>query len=183
MRTYVALLRGINVSGRKVVPMSELKKLFIDSGFRDVVTYINSGNAVFRADKITTAGMRALIEARLKTRFGFEVKVIVLSLRELTEYLSACPYDQGKLRQGEVVYVTLLSASPGMEKIGGMMTDPNETDEFTMKGKAVYLIARHGYSRTRYNNAFIENELKVGATTRNINTLVKIAEIGLNLSR
>lgn len=183
MQTYVALLRGININGRKIVPMSELKSLFIDSGFVDVVTYINSGNVVFRAEKITTTMMRSLIEAELEKRFGFEVKVIVLSLKELTGHLSACPYDRMRMHQGEVIYLSLLSVSPGNKKIRGIQADPNETDEFIVKGKVVYLVVRHGYSRTRYNNAFIENELKVDATTRNINTLMKIAEIGLKLSR
>ncbi len=62
-----------------------------------------------------------------------------------------------------------------------MTVYPDEVDEFSVAGKAVYLVAKHGYSKTRYNNAYMEKELNVDATTRNINTLMKIAEIGLRL--
>lgn len=181
MQTYVALLRGINISGKKVVPMNELKRLFIDSGFSDVVTYINSGNVIFRAAMRSPVQIRSVIEKNLEERFGFDVKVIVVGLKELTGYLSACPYDQDRLSQGEVIYLSLLSAVPQRERTKGTARYPDEVDEFKVGGKVVYLVAKHGYSKTRYNNAYFEKELKVDATTRNINTLRKIAEIGLEL--
>lgn len=181
MQTCVALLRGVNVSGKKTVPMNELKRLFVDSGFVNVVTYLNSGNVVFQSDKDTNPRIRGLIEANLERRFGFEIKVIVLGLGELERYISRCPYDEKKLSQGEVIYFTLLSSAPSRKAVNEMKTCPDETDDFVVAVKVVYLVAGHGYSKTRYNNAFFEKAFRVDATTRNINTLRRISEIGLEL--
>ncbi len=174
---FVALLRGINVSGKKVVPMAELRKLFLEAGYAGVSTYINSGNVVFNSDGEDPDAVRSDIEARLMKKFGFEVKVIVTTLPELRGYLSGCPYDEGLLKDGENIYITILSRRPGREESAGVESVDGKGDEHLLAGKAVYILVKGGYTKTVFSNSFLEKKLGVDATTRNINTLRKIAEI------
>ncbi len=183
MRTYVALLRGINVSGRNIVPMSGLKKLFLGSGFLDVVTYLNSGNVVFRTRNAAPDRLRSVIESAVKRQFALEIKVLVSTLEQLIRCLRACPYDPGKLRPGENIFLTILSSVPVAELVDNLTSAKDETDECLTTGNVVYILTRRGYSKTSYANSFIEKTLAVDATTRNINSLNKIAEIGSKLGR
>ena len=165
------------MSGKKTVPMPELKKLFIEAGYAGVYTYINSGNVVFRAAKPDPDAIRKILEERIESRFGFEVKVIVIALAELISYLAECPFDENSLREGEKIYLTFLSKLPSKQSVGAIEIGKGDTDAHVLKGKVVYLLVKNGYSQTNLNNAYLEKKLCVDATTRNINTLRKIAEI------
>lgn len=95
MPTSVALLRGINVGGRNLVPMSELAACFRDAGYTDVRTYIQSGNVVFTADPATGPRLESALEGMLERRFGIPITVVVRSRDELEATVSAAPVDHG----------------------------------------------------------------------------------------
>ncbi len=178
MRIYVALLRGINVSGKKTVPMPELKKLFSDAGYTSISTYINSGNVVFKSEKSDPDAIRQILEERIEAKFGFEVKVIVIELAELVSCLAQCPFKERSLGAGEQIYLTFLSKPPSRQAVGAIENRKGDSDEHVLRGKVVYLLVKNGYSNTSLNNKFLEKKLCVDSTTRNINTLRKISEIG-----
>ncbi len=179
MKPYVALLRGVNVSGKRIVPMSRLKRILLDAGFHDVTTFLNSGNVVFRAWDADSTRAVALIEEVIEDEFGFHVKVLVLSIREVRQILGKCPFVEGTSGKSGKVYVTFLSSVPRPAAVAKLRLVSDETDEIAISGKAVYLLARRGYASTTFNNNFIERILQVEATTRNTNTLRKIVELGL----
>jgi len=77
MQVYTSFLRGINVSGVRTVDMDELRRVFLDAGFEDVVTYINSGNVVFRSGRRKKKAILELLEKKILDKFGFEVKVSI----------------------------------------------------------------------------------------------------------
>jgi uncharacterized protein (DUF1697 family) len=181
METYVGLLRGINVSGRKIVPMGELKKLLDGLGLRQVTTLLNSGNVIFRSTPDRASGIERKIETAIVKAFGFEVKVLVFAIAEIESILAACPFDRKATDKDGKIYVTLLSEFTDEKSLSRMKPLPAQTDEFVVSGRAVYLLSRGGYSKTPYNNAFIEKTLGVDATTRNINTIERISEIGSGL--
>lgn len=162
--------------------MAELSKLFLEAGFTDVSTYINSGNVVFSARETDTALIVSAIEHRLLKKFGFEVKVIVVGLSELRRLVSMCPFDEKKLKDREKIYITLLSEKPEKRDISEIGKVDSREDEYMIAGKAIYLLVKNGYTKTVMNNSFLEKKLRSVATTRNINTLRKIAEIGEKLS-
>lgn len=157
MRIYIALLRGINVSGKKIVTMPELKQVFTAAGYSSVTTYINSGNVIFKSGKSDPDGIRQILEKRIEARFGFEVKVIVIGLDELNRYLSECPFKEDALGAGEKIYLTLLSKLPSKQEVGAIEIKKGDIDEHVLRGKVVYLLVKNGYSNTSLNNTFLEN--------------------------
>ena len=92
---YLALLRGINVGGKNRVPMAELRESFEQMGFEEVGTYINSGNVFFRAPRRQRAELAAGIEAGLSDRFGFELRVVIVTEAELRAVVADAPRGFG----------------------------------------------------------------------------------------
>jgi uncharacterized protein (DUF1697 family) len=88
---YIALLRGINVSGANKVPMADLRAMLVGLGLKDVQTYIQSGNAVLGAVHQPNM-LQRLIEASFVERFGFAVPIIVISSEALTAAIAANPF-------------------------------------------------------------------------------------------
>ena len=98
LTTYLVLLRGINVGGKNKVPMAELKALLTELGFRDVSTYIQSGNAILRSE-LTAETIARKIEKALPERFKLDtelIRVLVLSRAELEAAISAAPKGFGE---------------------------------------------------------------------------------------
>ena len=179
MSTYIALLRGINVTGHNIVPMAVLRDLCTKLGFSDVTTYIQSGNIVFKSNQ-KPASIQKSIRDAIAMKFKFDVEIFVYTVGELKKIVVHCPYDESKLSDKERIHCTLLSGLPdkqGIEKLKSIV----DADEFTIAGTTMYLLTRNGYGKTRFNNAFVEKTLNVRATTRNFDTMKKLIEIGEDL--
>jgi uncharacterized protein (DUF1697 family) len=182
MKTWIALLRGINVSGQKSVPMAELKKMFVKLGFKDALTFIQSGNVVFRSPEADPGKLAAILETAIKKAFGFDVPVILRTLEELKAALKGNPYAGKKLAETERVYISFLDAVPGKEAVKALAAFSDNVDEFKVKGAEVYILARGGYGKSLFSNTFIEKKLKVRATTRNLATSGKLIDLAGTLS-
>ena len=176
MTRFIALLRGINVGGRKSVPMAELGKLLESQGFSNVVTYIQSGNAVF-SSSMKEAAIQKKIEEALLARFGFEVIVFVLSSSKLSSFLKANPFAKRSLHEGERIYFTLLSSKPEPANAAKLSALNGQGDELVAVGDVVYIFCRGGYGRSAFSNPAVEKILKLSATTRNSETMKKLDEL------
>jgi uncharacterized protein (DUF1697 family) len=175
MPIYIALLRGINVSGQKPVPMAELQKLFETLGFKGAKTLIQTGNVVFRADNAKPdAALAGLIEKTIEKKFGFEVPVILRTLEELRAVLDGNPWRKKKPAESERVYISFLDKAPGKEGIKALAAVPSGDDEHIVRNSQVYLLIRGGYGKTKLSNALVEKKLKARATTRNLETSEKL---------
>ena len=174
MKTYIALLRGINVSGQKKVPMAELRKLLSDLGLINVQTYIQSGNVIFQSSEKNRSTLEHLIQKAIAYHFGFEVPILVRMEREIKSILDACPFSKEKKENG---YFTLLHSAPdeGLVKETNSISYPNE--EFHISDTCVYFFSSIGYGNAKCNNNFFERKLKVDATTRNYKTMVKLLSL------
>jgi uncharacterized protein (DUF1697 family) len=179
MNSYVALLRGINVGGKNVIHMDDLKKLFQSFKFNGVKTYIQTGNVVFKSPKKDQAELALGIEAGVKKKFGYEVTVIVRSILDLAKIIETNPFHRRKLYDGQRVYITYLASAPSLEAIKTLSQHVSENDECYPLNSEVYLLSKGGYATTLFSNAFIEKELGVIATTRNLETTKKLYEIGM----
>ena len=91
MRRYIALLRGINISGKNKIPMAELKKEFEKLGFEEVKTYLNSGNVIFSSDEDDIEKFTEQIETMIKNQFGFVIPVFVIAKEKLGDILRNTP--------------------------------------------------------------------------------------------
>ena len=91
MKRYIALLRGINISGKNKIAMSELKKCFIELGFSDVTTYLNSGNVIFSSTIDDKNMLSNKIKSMIKDRFDLDIPVFIILQEELKELLNNAP--------------------------------------------------------------------------------------------
>ncbi|MFM8423658.1 MAG: DUF1697 domain-containing protein, partial [Chloroflexota bacterium] len=96
MNQYLVLLRGINVGGKNIIKMADLKASFETMGFSNVLTYIQSGNVVFQSDEKDKAVLTTKIEKGLSKRFNFEAKVVVIAQKELAAIVKSAPKGFGK---------------------------------------------------------------------------------------
>jgi len=174
MKTYIALLRGINVSGQKKVPMAELREMLLKEGFNDVKTYIQSGNVIFKSSEINKTTIEAHIKKAILAHFGFNVPVLIKTKDEIDNILESCPFLEEKKEKS---YYTLLHAIPNRELIEKVEkeTYPNET--FNITHECIYFYSSVGYGKAKCNNNFFERKLEVSATTRNYKTMVKLLSL------
>lgn len=172
MKKYIALLRGINVGGKAKLKMADLKLLFEDLGFEAVATYIQSGNVVFAAKN--GKGLEEKISKEIKSKFGYEVPVLVKTAAEIEKIVKDCPFEKDKK---ETSYFVLLKKPPQKElvKAAEQLNYPDE--EFVITDECVYLYCATGYGKAKLNNNLFEKKLKVSATTRNYRTLLKLVEM------
>ncbi|QIA09200.1 DUF1697 domain-containing protein [Draconibacterium halophilum] len=177
MKTYVAILRGINVSGKNKIKMDALKSSFSTLGFEQIQTYIQSGNVVFRYQETSSGNLEELINKQLLKDFGFEVPVLVLNEKELANIVKNNPFAGDENREPQFLHVTFFKENPANvdeERINGYI---KSGEEFAISEGVVYLYCPHGYGKTKINNNFFEIQLKVSATTRNWKTTLKLLEM------
>ncbi|WP_018755012.1 DUF1697 domain-containing protein [Paenibacillus terrigena] len=174
MTTYVALLRGINVSGQKIIKMEHLRQIFEALPVHNVRTYIQSGNVLFEAEEQPTDILSAQIEQTLRDSLGYDVRTVVRSSEELAEVIGRNPYAGEEQGEKEKIYVTFLSALPSESNIAQLMTFKSEVDDFQVSGHEVYIRCRESYGKSIYSNNFMEKKLGVAATTRNWATVNKL---------
>jgi len=181
MSTYIAILRGINVSGARKLPMNELKALIEQLKCTNVRTYIQSGNVVFDSEKLNPVTFAKQVEAQIKEQYGYDVPVLIRSQEEITRVATTNPYLTHEGIEIDKLHVTFLADAPkkaDAEKIDGITFD---NDSFVLLGREVYVHCPDGYGNTKLNNTFFEKKLKVSATTRNwrtVNELLRIASKG-----
>lgn len=176
METYISILRGINVSGKKLIKMAELKAMYEIMGFAQVITYIQSGNVIFEAKKTDAEKLAKAISHEIFKTFNFEVPVLVKTIEDWEKIISHNPFilknaDLSKL------HVTLLSGEADKELAEKITAGNYADDEFTIIGENIYLFCPGGYGNTKLTNNFFESKLKINATTRNWNTINKLMEL------
>ena len=175
--THVALLRGINLGGHKIVKMDQLRKTFEELGFEDVKTYIQSGNVVFKAPVKATETLARRIEEQVLRQFGFPVSVVVKTADEVGDVIRNNPLLKEKGVDVSKLHVTFLSSAPEKSALKMLDAMAEGAAQFCYLGMAVYLHCPNGYGQTKLGNNVLEKVLKVGATTRNWRTVNRLYEM------
>lgn len=172
----VTLLRGINVSGQKIIKMDELAKIFSSFGFKNVRTYIQSGNILFESVKSESILVK-VIETGLQNKFGYSVTAIVRTVDEMNSVIRNNPFKKLTADKFKKLYVTFLAAVPDKKQKDGLLNSPNDTEDFKIVEREVYILCNKGFGETKFNNNHIEKKLGVRATTRNWNTVCKLVTL------
>ncbi|HWU06578.1 MAG TPA: DUF1697 domain-containing protein [Streptomyces sp.] len=175
---YAALLRGVNVSGHRRVPMAELRTLLGELGHEDVATYLQSGNAVFRSATGDEDALAAGLERAIEERFGFPVDCVVRPGAYLAGVADACPFPAAGL-EGKQVHVTYFDKAVDSARFAPLDADAFRPEEVRLGDRALYLYAPDGLGRSRLAVALGRPALTRGlvATSRNWNTVVKLVEM------
>ncbi len=178
MDTYIAILRGINVSGHKKIKMEELRKHLEALNFKQVQTYIQSGNIIFQTVKTEVNQLSIAINDKILKEYGFEVPTIVRNVAYFDKISKNNPFLKNPDINLERLYVTFLAEAPSenLKNEVSKITYPGE--QFIISGDAIYLFCSIGYGEAKLNNNFFEKKLRVSATSRNWNTVLKLTEMG-----
>ncbi|PWH83507.1 DUF1697 domain-containing protein [Algibacter marinivivus] len=178
MKTYIALLRGINVSGQKKIPMAELRELLSKIGLKNVQTYIQSGNVIFQSSENDKEKLELKIHNTIKSHFGFEVPILVLLPQELKQIFNDSPFSEEEKMKS---YFMMLYSKANTDLVNEVskLSYPNEYFEIT--DKCVYFYCSVGYGKAKCSNNFFERKLKVTATARNYKTMVKLLSLSAEL--
>lgn len=139
MKTYISILRGINVSGQKIIKMDALKKMYTDLHFENIQTYIQSGNVIFQCKETGKPELENRITNQIQNQFGFDVPVIVLDKEELKEIFENNPFLKDQTKELTQQCITFLSSNPKQFDIETIKLKQTQGEEFTITEKVVYL--------------------------------------------
>ena len=176
MDTFIALLRGINVGGKTMIKMPELKSLLAEMGFEDVSTYIQSGNVVFKSSTGDARKLAAAIEQRIAETFGLDITVLIRTPAELSEIAAHNPFQS---RESDVtkLHVVFLGDRPASDAVAELDPDRSPPDEFAVLGREIYLHLPNGAGRSKLTIDYFEKQLGVRTTARNWKTLTKLIDL------
>ncbi len=172
MKTYIAFLGGINVGGHKKILMKDLKKLLDSIGLKEITTYIQSGNVVFKASEATNLASK--IAEAIELKYSFSVPVLVKKATELNKIVSKCPFFDEKREKS---YFILLDKNPTKEQIKLIAGFSTQNEEFYITPNCVYIYYANGAGKAKMGINFFERKLNVKATARNHRTMKKLLEL------
>jgi uncharacterized protein (DUF1697 family) len=173
---YVALLRGINVGGRTLVKMADLKTCFENLGFDDVSTYIASGNVLFDSDEDDAAELATTIEAAIERRFELPVKVVVLDQEAYARIVEAIPkpwIGDGALRAN----VAFLRRGTDARQVVRELEPDAAIEEVKAVDGAILWATRRDSLNRSVMRKLIGGAAYKELTVRNLNTTLKLHEL------
>ena len=177
MTAYIALLRGINVGGRKKVAMGDLRALLRGLDLADPRTLLQSGNLVFRDDGRDDAHLEELLQREAGRRLGLDTDFFVRNAREWGAIIAGNPFRAQASRDPGHLLVLLLKAAPDAAKAAALRAAVSGPELVEIQGRCAYAVYPHGIGRSRLTNALVERKLGTRATGRNWNTVLRLAAL------
>ncbi|MBS1771223.1 MAG: DUF1697 domain-containing protein [Bacteroidetes bacterium] len=177
MERYIAMLRGINVSGQKIIKMEHLRSVFNDMKFKNVATYIQSGNVLFDSKETDEAELVQKIEKQIKKIYGWDVPTFVRTIPQLQSVIKNNPFKKIIPPEAVQPYVTFLHTEPTKEQKTMLEALSCDTDTFAVKGREVYTLLYKDKGKPLFTNMFLEKKLKMPGTGRNWLTVNKLTEL------
>lgn len=177
MKRSIAILRGINVGGKRKILMKELKSMFENIGFLNVLTYIQSGNVLFDCpENLQTQPLSETLEKAILDTFGFDVPVIIRTKQALEEAIAKNPYftEDADINR---LHLTFLDQEPTPENCQKISSQSFEPDAFKIHEKDVFINCTGKYHQSKLTNTFFEKKLQVRATTRNWKTVLQLQQL------
>lgn len=176
MIRYIALLRGINVSGQRLIRMEDLRPQFVALGFHCVSTYIQSGNVWFETSETPVDALATLIEKHLLSWLGYPVTVVVRTQAALADLLAHDPFGDTYPETDFKRYVAFLTNEPDSERQRACLAFQHADEIFSIRNCDVYIsIRKETLAKLLFSNNWLEKKLGVQATTRNWATVNKLA--------
>lgn len=167
---YIAILRGINVSGSKKLPMAELRTLLTKLNFTDVQTYIQSGNAVFTSQEKDQEKLGSQISEAIKKQYDYDVPVLVKTIAQWKKAMANNPYVEEDISKQAITFLATIPEEVTIEI-------DSKNDQFKVIDSEVYLYCPNGFGRSKLSNNLFERKFKTQATTRNWKTINKLLEM------
>jgi len=175
MTKYVALLRGINMAGHKVIKMESLRECFDSMRFENIRTYIQSGNVLFESSESDEPKLCGRINKALEKQFGHDIAVMLRTKEEMEKIVDSGPF--AKLKKNSMPYVTFLSNSLKASLKLPIYSPKKDIEIVSYTGRELFSVGHLVNGRRGFPNSFIEKQFELLATTRNWNTVTKLANL------
>jgi uncharacterized protein (DUF1697 family) len=173
MKTWIALLKGINMVGKHKLPMKELVALMEGLGARDVKTYRGSGNAVFRHRGKNAARLAGRISAAIGKEYEFQPLVMLLETERLARIISDNPFPEAKAEPGSLV-VGFLTAVPEQPDWEALEEVRRKSERFALHGDVFYFYALEGFHLSKIGPWLKRSLRSVDGTGRTWSSVVKV---------
>ena len=170
----VAMLRGVNLGSYQKIKMDALKTLCTSLGLRDVQTYIQSGNLVFRDDGEDPVKLALRLEKAIEASFGFRPAVIVRTASELRKVIAKNPFAGRAGIEPNRLLVVFTDSAPTKQAREQLLSLPCEPEELRINGRELYIYYPQGMAHPKISLVKIEKTLQCASTGRNWNTVNKL---------
>jgi uncharacterized protein (DUF1697 family) len=177
MPVHIALLRGINVGGRNLIAMSDLRDLLGALGFTEAKSLLQSGNLVFQSTRRTGASLERLLEAETKKRLAASADYFVRTVDEWQTIVARNPFPDEAKRDPSHLVVQFLKEEPEANKVKALQAAIRGPEVVRADGKQLYAFYPAGIGESKLTNALIERTLGLRGTARNWNTVLKLAAL------
>lgn len=173
MTHYLALLRGINVGGRNIVPMKELRAVMEAGGLQNVATYVQSGNLLFDSDQTDAVALAGRLQRLINERFDTTTPVVIRTAGEMARVVASNPFldDEPEFKWLHAIF---LDAAPDASAINQLDPGRSPGDRFAVAGREIFVHFPNGSGRSKLTINYFERILGVTATGRNWNTVNKL---------
>ncbi|MDD6468063.1 MAG: DUF1697 domain-containing protein [Erysipelotrichaceae bacterium] len=178
MEKYIALLRGINISGKNKISMKELKEELINLGFQSVFTYLNSGNVIFNSEIEDKNLLKSMIETMIRKKWNFDVPVFVMNQKELEDIFRNTP--QWCRKDDKEIYDNIIFILPPvtLDEVYRELGCPNEYEK--IEGHSNYIFWSYqlkNYRKSNWWHQTASTSIRQSLTIRTVNTMRKVLEI------
>ncbi|HSO50151.1 MAG TPA: DUF1697 domain-containing protein [Acidimicrobiia bacterium] len=172
----LALLRGINVGGRSMLSMSELRAALDAAGLPGARTHLQSGNLLVTPAAGKVRGLAGTIRDVIKGDFGLDIQVLLRTRPELDEIVARNPMT-GPEATGSKVHVVFLASTPEAKRVDDLDPDRSPPDRFVVAEREIYVHYPNGSGRSKLSLDYFEKRLGVVGTARNWNTVTRLLEM------
>lgn len=173
---FVALLRGINVSGRNRIAMAELREVCSSIGWSNIGTYIQSGNVVFTASG-TTSQLETMLEKTIQHDLALQVPVIVRSATAWSKYVRSNPFPAESQAEPNRVLLALSKAPPKEDTATALLRRASTGERVVQDDDALWIYYEGGAGRSKLSPALLERTAGSPVTARNWSTVLRIEEL------
>lgn len=179
MKRYIALLRGINISGKNKISMEELKAGFAEAGYAEIFTYLNNGNVAFDSDAEDKGDISESIMAMIKDRFKLDIPVLVILQEDLADILANAPKWWGD--DNKDIYDNLIFMFPSLDydRLYSALGEPEAEYEkvFNYKNAVFWSFVRKDYRKTNWWAKTARETVGSEITIRTAGTVRKLAKL------
>jgi uncharacterized protein (DUF1697 family) len=177
MTQHIALLRGVNVGGNRIVAMDDLCGLLADLGFTEVRSLLQSGNLVFDSPERAGADLQTFLETEVHEKLGLRTDIFVRSAQAWQALIAANPFpEEAKSDPGHLLTVFLKDA-PDKKDVGALRAAIAGDEQVRAESRQLYVVYPDGIGRSKLTNGLIEKKLGTRVTGRNWNTVLKLGEM------
>jgi uncharacterized protein (DUF1697 family) len=174
MPCYIALLRGVNIVGRRSVPMSDLRALCESLGFSDARTLLQSGNLILRCGRRDCGALERQLERETAKRFGGSIGVFVRTPDEWQAAIDRNPFPREAQSDPGHLLATFLKRAPTTGQVAALESAIRGPERIRAIGRQLYVVYPDGVGKSKLTHAMIEKHLGTSATARNWNTVLKL---------